>query len=93
MLGLVLAALITAGIADFGTELTNVVRQSRPPTHPRRCCPADFGAVSVEADALGHRGNIRFFETRIRAMFAFLGTSDARLDAGLVFLVSHDIPF
>lgn len=89
MLFAMLAALDAAGVADLGTEAADLASEVRPAAHKGGGRPADGGAIAIEPDTLDHRGHFLFVQTGIRAVVAFLGAADARLDARLKFLVSH----
>jgi hypothetical protein len=80
VVGLVLFAFGTAGITDLGAKPAQVSGELGASAHPTRCGPADFGAVPVEPNALGHLLDILLAEAGVGAMLAFLRTLDAGFD-------------
>jgi hypothetical protein len=89
MIHFVFAAFRTAGLADFSANAAEVLRKLRTAAHKCRRSPAGLGAITVEADALGHFADVRLAQTGIRAVLAFLGTCSASFDAGLMLLMGH----
>lgn len=86
---LVLAALRAAGLADLGAYAANLVGELRAAAHEGRRAPACLGAVTVQADALGHFRHVLLVKTRAGTVFAFLGALHARFNTGMELVVSH----
>lgn len=89
MVHVVLGALRTARFTDIRADATELLGKLRIPAHERRGHPADFGAVAVEPDALGHRRQATFPEARIGTVLASPGAFDTGLDAGSKFFMGH----
>lgn len=89
VIGSMLAAFLTAGIADFRAHGANVLGKARSATHEGRRQPADRCTILVEANTFGHLLDVLFAETRLATVFAHLGTPYACCDAGLILYVWH----
>jgi hypothetical protein len=85
----VLCALGAARFANFGADAANVVHETRTPAHECRRGPADVGAVAIQADAIGHLGDVSFAQASLRTVSAFLSAANARLDARLMLVMTH----
>ncbi len=85
----VLRALGAASFANFRAQATEIGGESRVATHERSGRPADFGAVTVEPNALGHHAHVVFLQAGRGALFALLCTLNTRFNAGGVLVVSH----
>jgi hypothetical protein len=90
MHSLVLPALRRTGIANLGTDRTYLLHELRAATHISGRRPANLRAILIEANAFRHHLHVGFIQTGIRAMFALLGATNARLDARTMFVVGHD---
>jgi hypothetical protein len=86
----VLAAFGGAGVANLGTQQTELFREPRAAAHEAGAGPAHLSAVFVEADALGHHRHIVFVQTGVVAMFTRLSAFDAGVNTGLVIVVVHE---
>jgi hypothetical protein len=89
MLGFVLSALGAARIADVGTQRADRLGEIGAAAHIGGRRPANFGAIIIEPNALGHLFYIAFRQARVGTMLALLGAADAGLDTRLVFVVCH----
>jgi hypothetical protein len=89
MLGFKLTAFDGARLANVGADSTKLLHELRTPAYVSGRRPANLGAVLVEPNALGRFADVPLVEASVGAMFAFLGTAYARLDARLMLLVSH----
>lgn len=86
---LVLATRGAARFTDIRTNPAQLLRKLRASAHKGRRQPAGFCAVAVQANALGHFGDIALAQARIGTVFTGLGTFDAGLNACLEFLLRH----
>jgi hypothetical protein len=91
MVNIMLSAFGSACLAHVGTDATNLLGKVRTAAHESGRRPADFRAVFIEPDALGHHLHVLLLEAGVAAMFAFLGTTDTGVDARLKILVRHKI--
>lgn len=89
MIVLVLLALCTAGVTDLGAKATQSRSELRATTHPAGSRPADFGAVPIQSNALGHHLHVFLAKTCRSTVLAFLRTLNAGCDAGLKMFVGH----
>ena len=89
MLDPVFAAFSTTGFAELCAEAAQFLREPRPAAHEGRSAPANFGAISIEANAFGHHGHVALTQAGGRAVFAGFGTTDAGVDTTLEFLMAH----
>ena len=91
MIHSVLAAFGATGFAHFCAKAAQLLRESRATAHECRRSPTALSAVAVEADALSHFRDIRFLQTHIGAMLAFLCACYTGFDALLVDEMGHFI--
>jgi hypothetical protein len=89
VLGIVLATFGATSFTDFCTDPTDVLHKPRVAAHEGGCGPADLRAISIQPDAFRHFRDSVLVQARVGAVFALLGTTDAGLDTGLKFLVTH----
>ncbi len=87
MIVLVLPAFVAAGLADFGTHAADVVGELRTAAHKAGRRPAHDRTVVIEMNAAGNVRDVRFAEAGRLAVLASAGTADARLDAGVEFVM------
>jgi hypothetical protein len=87
--GFVFLALGGAGFTDVGANTAEFGGELRSAAHEGRRTPADFRAVSVEPDALGHFLDVWFAKAGAGAALTRLGTLHASLDAGCISVVGH----
>lgn len=92
MSGLVLFALRAAGLANLRTQTADFLGKLRSPAHRCRSGPAHFGAVSIQANAIGHLGNRLFDQACGGAVLTRLGALDTCFDASGVLVPSHNKP-
>jgi hypothetical protein len=85
------AALNPTSVADIGADAADFLYKLRSATHIRRRRPADFGAVFIEPNAVGHFLDVLLAKACVSAMLALLGTLNTDLDAFLVFQMAHRI--
>ena len=86
---LVLLALRTAGVTDFGAKPTEFAGELRSPAHVSCRRPAHLRTVPVGANALGHHLHVLLAQAGVGAVLTRLRTLDAGLDARCVFIVCH----
>lgn len=82
-------ALSPARFTNVGADRANLLHELGAAAHEPRGRPANFGAILVQPNALGHFLNVLLSETRVRAAFAFLRTLDTSVDTTLMFVVAH----
>ena len=73
---LVLAALRSAGVADFGADSAHLMGELRAATHVGRRPPARLGTVPVESDALGHFRYVALAHMSMRSRTPSRGNTD-----------------
>lgn len=74
------------GLADLGANFTDVIRVCTATRHERDGGVADFGAVTVEPDAVHHHLYVLFAKAGFGAGITGSSASLAGLDAVLVLL-------
>lgn len=84
----VFLALSRAGFAEVGTKLTYVGGMCASISHERNRYVTDFGAVSVEPDAVHHHFHILLSETGFGTGVAAYGTILTGFDTILILLGS-----
>ena len=89
MLGLVLGALVAAGLANVRAHGTYRFGMLAGAGHGRRSECTDLSAVDVECDAASHRLDVRLLQAGNCAMIAGHGAGVARFDTRVEFLVRH----
>jgi hypothetical protein len=86
---LVLAALLATRVADLRTQLAQLLGEVAAPGHVTSRQAADCGAVHVERDTSRHHLDVLLLQAGRGAVVTGVSAGVARLDAGLVLLVSH----
>lgn len=89
MIILVLFTLRGTGIANFRTKFADTVGKLRVPAHQSCGCPTECCAVAIRINAVGHFRNVRFTQTSVGTVFAFLCTFNTGFDTRLEFFVRH----
>src|SRR5262249_20667066 len=84
-----LLALLRAGVAGLGAEPAPIVDEARAAAHEGGGHPAEGGAVTVQADALGQVGHVGLAQAGVGAVVALLGAARTGLDARAVSLMAH----
>jgi hypothetical protein len=89
MIVLVLAAFLTARVADFRAEFTDLLSELRATRHLSHGKGTYVGAAAVQLNAAGHHLDILLLQTRRRAVFTGLHALVAGFNAFFVFFVRH----
>src|SRR5262249_3646825 len=84
----VLFALDGAGVAGVGAEPAHLVDEARAAAHEGGGQPAQRGAVTVQADALGQVGHVGLAQAGVGAVVALLSAAGAGLDARMASMMT-----
>tara|TARA_B100001105_G_C22399454_1_gene448590 strand:+ start:804 stop:1118 length:315 start_codon:yes stop_codon:yes gene_type:complete len=86
---LVPATLVATRLADLRAQLAQLLGEVAAPGHVASRQAADCGAVHVQRDASRHHLDVLLLQAGRGAVVTGVSAGVARLDAGLVLLVSH----
>ena len=85
----VLLTFLGTGITDFRAEFADVSRELAISGNKRSRRKADRGAVTVQADAVGHHSDVRFFQATVEALVTGNGAGQAGIETTLLLWIEH----
>jgi len=91
MVSIVTGALASASVTNLCAQSADIPGKLAIARHVGCRQATDLRAVHIKPDAFGHHLHAFFLQTRRRAMVASDGASGARVDTGLVKLMSHTV--